>query len=148
MQDDKKKIIMLPELYVFFIIMTIVFFVNFVAILTYNLLHHDNNEVLVVILSIFSFAATVAFPIIGIKAGVFNYIVLDNNCLIILCTGKTKQIIEKANVMAVEKEIGYMSSTFIRIDFIQSNNQDKKSLMLSYSKRRMETVKSWFNKVV
>ncbi len=146
--QDKKIIKMLPELYAFFIIMTIMLFVGFVVILTYNLLNHDNNVVLVVILSIFFLGASAVFPIIGIKAGVFNYIVLDKNCLIILCSGKTKQIIEKVNVLTVEKEIGYMASTFIRIDYIQSNNQDKKNLMLSFSRKRMDTIQSWFNEVV
>ncbi len=120
----------------------------FVAILTYNLLHHDNNAVLVVILSIFFLGASVAFPIIGIKVGAFNYLIFDKDCLILLHTGKTKRIIEKANIITIEKEIGYMSSTFIRIDYIQSNNQDKKNLMLSYSKKRMNTIKSWFYEVI
>lgn len=150
MQDNKmKKIIMLPELFVFFIVISITFFMGFIVFLTYNLLYYENNTVLLIVLSILLLGASLVFPIIGIKAGVFDCIVLTGNKLIVLRLRKTRKIVEKNCILSIRKEIGYMSSTFIRINIAQNENQNlnknNNSLMLSFSQKKLDLLDFWLN---
>ncbi len=87
-----------------------------IVFLSCNILYHNTNIALMAILSVIFFGSSLLFPLLGIKAGAFDYLVFDDNQITVLRLGKAQRIINREEVISIDKKNGYMASRFIQID--------------------------------
>lgn len=149
MQDSIKKTMkVLPELFIAFIIAPICLFVGFAIFILCNFMNYNNDITLIIIVSTVLLGSALILPIIGIKAGIFDSVALNENNLTILCLGKSRRIIMKQDIESISKRIGFRGTTFIHINLVYNESDtsklNQKTVVLSYSPKRMEIINSWY----
>ena len=150
MTKNSKRIVALPEMYIFFMAMFVLSLACFVLSIVYNVVNYNENDiVIIIILTTIFLVFTAMWPLLGMNIGIFDIVVLNKDNITVVRMGKiirkvTKEKIESVSIQIVGKGkaivFDFAEDSYLTDVCLKNKYRDR--LLISYTQKRFDDINS------